>query len=138
MSTPTGPDSKSGRSDRPHPDQDADADELADDIAQTREDLSDTINALSERLDVKAQAKQTAHDATQRAQEQSRDTLARLSAIAGRARSALTDHRGKPKPWALAGAALLLISGVLSSVATAIRRRRRRKPEVASRRGARK
>jgi hypothetical protein len=45
----------------------ASTEEIEADIARTRERLGDTVDALSERLDVKAQAKKKAQQTTDRA-----------------------------------------------------------------------
>lgn len=51
---------------RPEPGPDADIDELKTDIAQTREELGETVGALTAKMDVKERAKEKAAEAKDR------------------------------------------------------------------------
>ena len=51
---------------RPEPGPDADIDELKTDIAQTREELGETVEALTAKMDVKERAKEKAAEAKDR------------------------------------------------------------------------
>ncbi|RLV56959.1 DUF3618 domain-containing protein [Aeromicrobium phragmitis] len=65
----------------PEPPRDATPDEIEADIAQTRERLADTVDALGERLDVKEQAKRRISGVKHQAQ----DTFDQTKAKANRA-----------------------------------------------------
>ena len=60
--------------DRPEPGPDAGIEDIQADIEQTRNDLGETVQALSGKLDVKAQAKQKAEETKERVVEKA-DTL---------------------------------------------------------------
>lgn len=76
------------------------ADELAAQVEQKRQELGETVDALSARLDVKARSREKVQQARQRVTEQ-----------ATRAREAATDENGRPTQQAVlvgaAGAGLL-------------------------------
>jgi ElaB/YqjD/DUF883 family membrane-anchored ribosome-binding protein len=55
-----------------------DADQIRHEIEETRADLADTVDALSAKLDVKAQAKNKANDVKARAQTRANDVKARV------------------------------------------------------------
>ena len=58
-------------------------DEIRSDIAQTREELGDTVEALAAKTDVKAQAKAKVDDAKTHAKERPQKPLGIAAAIAG-------------------------------------------------------
>ena len=71
--------------------------EIEADIARTREELAATVDALTDRLDVKSRVRgkveQTKQDAVERVHE---------------ARDRATDQDGRPTPPVIAGAAVLV------------------------------
>jgi hypothetical protein len=95
--TPTTP--SNGRPDDPEA--------LREEIAQTREELGDTVAALSERSDVKAQASAKAEELKAKAQEATETARVRA--------------RDNPMPFVLAAAGAVVALGVLRR----LRRRRR-------------
>ena len=94
----------------PPPGKDASADEIVDDIEHTRERLGDTVDALSQKFDVKARAHRKIHDAKQRG-----------SHIAAEVKDAATDDGGKPKRSVGAG-----LAAVAAGIVTVIVWRRKR------------
>jgi len=80
--------------------------QLRADIADTREDLSQTVSALADKADVKARAAEGARQATAEVQE--------------RAQEAVESVRQRPGRWAAVGAAAVGIA-----VVTVLVRRRR-------------
>ena len=124
MTTHTGPET-------PPPGKDASADELEADIERTREDLGNTVDELTAKLDVKAQAQhkvqdakaQAQHkvqDAKQRATEQAHTVQVRVGHAAARAKETASDDRGKVKPVISVGAAVV----VAAVIAVVVWRRR--------------
>jgi chromosome segregation ATPase len=94
----------------------AKVDELQADIERTREDLAETVDALTAKLDLKSRAKQRMVDAKQRAAVQLDTAKGRTRALTARARNNATDAQGKPTPIVLVGtgvAAALVALGVL-------------------------
>lgn len=83
---------------------DASAEEIVADIERTRGELGDTVDALSQKLDLKAQAGQQVQAARAGATEKLHQ-----------ARDAVTDDDGKPTPaaGAIAAAVVALLVGVL-------------------------
>ena len=103
-------------------------DELQADIERTREELAETVDALTAKLDVKSRAKARMTDTKQRAAVQLDTAKQRAAvqldtakvrgrALTAQARSNATDAQGKPTPAVLAGtgatAAVLVALGVL-------------------------
>jgi hypothetical protein len=82
-------------------------------IEQTRDDLGESIGALSEKADVKAQASAKAGELKQRAQDVSGEVTQRAGAVA-------ENVKRRPAPVIVGGIALLTILRLL------LRRRRRR------------
>lgn len=115
----------------PEPSGDASPEEIETDIAHTRRDLANTVGALSDKLDPKAQAdkqvdelKARAHEQKVRLQgqaEQARES-ARSSVAQARdqARDVATDDLGRPSPvlWAAGGAAVGLLIATVSLLAS--------------------
>ncbi|HET6391657.1 MAG TPA: DUF3618 domain-containing protein [Blastococcus sp.] len=90
MTTPTGPDTPTPTGAHvPPPGSDATPEELVADIEATRAELGDTVEALSRKLDVKAQARNSLEDAKQRGIEVFQQT-----------RDAATDDHGNLTPEA--------------------------------------
>ncbi len=125
MTTPTGPET-------PPPGKDASADELEADIERTREDLGNTVDELTAKLDVKAQAQHKVQDAKTQAQhkvqdvkhratEQAHTAQVRVGQAADRAKATARDEQGKVKPAFPVGAAVL----VAAVIALVVWRRQR-------------
>jgi anti-sigma factor RsiW len=82
-----------------------DPDELRDEIAATREDLGETVQALADKADVKARAREKIGERKQQAEQT--------------AEQALQQVRSRPLPFATAGA---LLAGMI--IGAFLRRRR--------------
>ena len=125
MTTPTGPESPtSARGPQPGPD--ATPEELVADIEATRAELGDTVEALAQKLDVKAQARQSLDDAKQRAGTQARVLRERGTEVFEQAKDAATDEHGHLTPQARAiaikvGASLAAVI-VVRAIWTKVRR----------------
>lgn len=96
----------------PPPGKDADAEEVVADIEATRAELGRTVDALSEKFDLKAQARARLDEARERGARSVTDI-----------KDLATDERGKPTATAI-GAVVAALVGVL---AMAVLRRRRRR-----------
>ncbi len=97
----------------PPPGKDADAAEIQADIERTRAELGSTVEALSEKLDVKAQAQNTLHDVTQRVTEQAKVAQIRGAEIVDRAKDAATDDQGAVTPPVIVGAGVVVLAFVM-------------------------
>jgi hypothetical protein len=86
--------------------------EIQADIAQTREELGRTVDALSAKLDVKARAKGQVAATRQRAMVQLDTARARATVLGARAKDATTSDSGNLKPAVPAGAVALALVGV--------------------------
>ncbi|BBX19157.1 hypothetical protein CRI77_00820 [Mycolicibacterium duvalii] len=64
-----------GPEQRPEPGPDAGVDELQADIERTREELSDTVSALSDKFDVKGRAQQKVTDTREAVTQRSHDAV---------------------------------------------------------------
>jgi ElaB/YqjD/DUF883 family membrane-anchored ribosome-binding protein len=84
--------------DRPEPGPDAGVDDIEADIEATRQQLGETVEALSAKLDVKQQAKDKVDETKQR-----------VAYTAQTAQHAVTDNPQKAVPVAAAVVALLLL-----------------------------
>jgi hypothetical protein len=123
VSTPDSPEARPGPG-APAPGKDASAEELVADIEATRAELGNTVDALSEKFDVKTQAQRSLEDAKQRAGEQARVAQARGTELFNQAMDAATDDDGNltPQVRALAvkvaagGAAVLVLGAVWKKV----------------------
>ena len=109
--------------DASEPDAGPTADELQADIERTREQLGNTVDALSEKLDVKAQTRHKVENLKQGGGAKVSAVRARGGQAAAKAKNAATDRQGKPKTGLLAGAALA--AALLAVVAAVVWRRRR-------------
>ena len=103
MTTPNDPD-------LPPPGKDASVEEIESDIAQTRENLGDTVDELTQKLDVKAQAQHKVHDIKERAGEQVHTAQVRGGEALTRAKTTLTNDQGKVKPVIPAVGAAVLVA----------------------------
>lgn len=116
MTTPVDPDAS-------EPGTGLSADELQADIERTREQLGNTVDAVSEKLDVKAQTLHKMENLKQGGAAKVDAVRARGGEVATKARNAATDRQGKPRAGLLAGAAL---AAALLAVCAAVVWRRRR------------
>jgi len=103
MTTPNDPD-------LPPPGKDASVEEIESDIAQTRENLGDTVDELTQKLDVKAQAQHKVHDIKERAGEQVHTAQVRGGEALSHAKATLTNDQGKVKPVVPAVGAAVLVA----------------------------
>lgn len=106
-------------------------DEIESELEQTRQDLGETVDALSAKFDVKSRAKEQVAVTKQRASDQFHVARGRAAAAAAKGKDAATDDEGSVKPVvpATAGGVALLVLGVLIVVV----RRRRRRPVLVAR-----
>jgi len=116
MTTPAEPDASD-------PDAPLSADQLQADIERTREQLGNTVDALSEKLDVKAQTRHKMESLKQGGAATVDAVQVRSGEAATKTKNAATDEQGKPKTGVLAGAALAVVS--LAAGAAVVWRRRR-------------
>jgi len=116
MTTPAEPDAS-------EPGRDLSADELQAEIERTREQLGDTVDALSQKLDVKAQSRHKLESLRQGGAAKVDTARVRAGETATKAKDAATDARGKPRPGLLAGTGLVVVS--LAAGAAVVWRRRR-------------
>jgi hypothetical protein len=100
----------------------ADVEQIQADIAQTRQELGETVDALTARLDVKTRARAQVDLARQRAIGQLNSAKSSAAALSARARSAAVRDDGTVMPAIPAGAVLLTVLGV----GVFLRRRRTR------------
>jgi chromosome segregation ATPase len=109
--------------------------QLQADIEHTREELAETVEALTAKLDVKSRARDRLDDTKARARAQVADAQARAKAQIGhvqtrakglttQARGSATTDDGKPAPTVLAGAAAVT-TAVLVATGLFVWRRRR-------------
>lgn len=129
MTTPTEPETPMTRPDAAsqdgrRPGSDASTAEIEADIARTRERLGETVEELSDRLDVKSRARGKTQAAKRRTVGQARIVRARGRQYAAGTMAALTDDQGKPKPVVSATAAALAAMGVAVVVMVVWRRSR--------------
>jgi ElaB/YqjD/DUF883 family membrane-anchored ribosome-binding protein len=101
-----------------------DLEELQANIEQTRQELGDTVEALTAKLDVKSRAKARVNDTKLRAKGQLSDVQARAKGLTTQARNKATTDEGKPAPAVLAGAGAVLASLLLATGLVVWRKRR--------------
>ena len=100
------------------------ADELQADIERTREQLGNTVDALSEKLDVKAQTRHKLESLKQGGAAQVDAVRAGGAEVATKAKNAATDGHGKPRTGLLVGAALAAVLLAVAGALVVWRRRR--------------
>lgn len=103
MTTPDNPD-------RPEPDAQASAAEVEADIARTREELGETVDALTDKLNVKAQARNKTREMTDQAGQRLHAAQAHGSQALAQLKDRATDERGQLKPAVPAAAAALAVT----------------------------
>jgi len=99
------------------------ADELQADIERTREQLGNTVDALSEKLDVKAQTRHKMESLKHGGAAKVDAVWTRGGEAVTKAKNAATDGKGKPRTGLLVGAGL---AAALLAVGAAVVWRRRR------------
>jgi ElaB/YqjD/DUF883 family membrane-anchored ribosome-binding protein len=82
----------------PEPGPDAGIDEIQADIERTRDQLGETVGALSSKLDVKERAKQKATDTKELITEKVHAIEAKAPELSTGAVNAATDDKGSVKP----------------------------------------
>jgi Protein of unknown function (DUF3618) len=104
---------------RPEPEKGASADELEADIERTRQELGETVEALTGKLDVKTRAQQRFATTKEQALTQAGVAKARATELGARAKDNATDEQGQVKPAvrAVAAAALLIVAVVVTVTA---------------------
>lgn len=130
----TGPAAVDGTSegDRENGQREQTAEEVEAHIARTREDLAETVDALSAKLDVKTRAREQVRQTTDRAATGLRTGRDRAAAATASGRDALTDDAGDLRPVVPAAGAAVGVALVALAV-LAVRRRRRRRVQVLGR-----
>jgi hypothetical protein len=112
---------------RPEPGPDASIGDIEDDIEHTREELGETVGALTAKLDVKGRARQKAVDTKERLADKTRETKdvvldktqgvrSKSADLTSGAVNAVTDEQGSVKPvvpLAAVVAAAAVIVGIL-------------------------
>ncbi len=109
MTTPNDPD-------LPPPGKDAGVEEIESDIARTRENLGNTVDELTQKFDVKAQAQHKVYDIKERAGEQVHTAQVRGGEAVTRAKTTVTNDQGKVKPAIPAVGAAVLGVAILAVV----------------------
>ncbi len=109
MTTPNDPD-------LPPPGTDAGVEEIESDIARTRENLGNTVDELTQKLDVKAQAQHKVHDIKERAGEQVHTAQVRGGEALNHAKATVTNDQGKVTPAIPAVGAAVLVAAALALV----------------------
>ena len=98
-------------------------DEIQADLQQTREQMAETVDALTAKLDVKARAGDQLADTKERATQALHDSAEKAKHTLAQGRDAATDDAGNPTVEASAVAAAVVAAVVV--VAVLLWRRRR-------------
>jgi hypothetical protein len=98
------------------PAKDAGKDEIQADIDRTREHLGQTVEALSDKFDVKGRARHKVADVRETVVDQASAARAKGSDLAAKAKDAATDHEGNVKPVVPSAAVVVLGLVVLAAV----------------------
>ena len=111
----------------PEPGSDAGIDDIQADIEHTREELGETIEALSAKADVKGRVKHKVADTKDRITETPSETkdvvVENAHAAQSAARDAVTDSTGSVKPGVPIAA--LIAAAAILAISVAVWRRRR-------------
>lgn len=83
------------------------------DIERTRDDLGHTVDALKDKFDVKAQAKNKVDDVKESAAAQVHNVQEHAAHLAAEVKDAATDDHGKPKPAIPIGGAVAAAAAVV-------------------------
>jgi MYXO-CTERM domain-containing protein len=125
MSTPTeptdsdaGPGARSGSTGQPL----SEADRIRAEIVETRAELSDTVEQLGAKLDVKARVADKQAEVTETVKAKVDEGVTTAKQSAAKLQEAATDEQGNPTPQAFAAA-----GGVFLLLVLLLRRRRRRR-----------
>ena len=99
----------------PEPGKDATREELEADLERTRRELGETLEVLTERMDVKAQAREQLDVTKERVAVQAEEARARALGYVDQAKSFVTDERGKPNRngWIAVAAGVVATSAVV-------------------------
>lgn len=99
----------------PEPGSDASREELEADLERTRRELGETLGALTDRLDVKAQAREQIDMTKERVAEQAEEARARALGYVDQAKGFVTDERGKPNQngWIAVAAGAIAVSALV-------------------------
>lgn len=103
-------------------------------IEQTREELGETVDALTAKLDVKSRTRARLTDTKNQTAAKLQDAQAKAWQLTKSAQNSATDDQGKPKPALIAGAVGLGAVLVTTIAVTVWRKRRRKVPVVVWRR----
>jgi len=111
----------------PEPGPDAGIDDIQADIEHTREELGETIEALSAKADVKGRVKKKAADTkdgiTEKVYETKEIALEKAHAAQSAARDAVTDNTGSVKPRVPIAALIAAVAVLVVSLVVWRRRR---------------
>ena len=102
-----------------------DVEDIQAEIEKTRQELGETVDALTAKMDVKSRTKARLDDTRQRATVKLQDAKVKTSQLTAQAKESATDDAGKPKPAVLGGAAGAVAALVGAVVLVVVRRRRR-------------
>lgn len=99
----------------PEPPDDASREDLEADLERTRRELGETLEALTGRFDVKAQAKEQIDMTKERVGEQADAARERALGYVDSAKEFVTDERGKPNRngWIIAAAGAVAVSALV-------------------------
>lgn len=100
--------------------------EIEADLEQTRQELGETVDALSAKLDVKSRAKDQMAATKHRAGEQVQVARERATQAVAQGKNAATDEQGSVKPVIPAVAGGVLLIAVAAAGVGLVRRYRRR------------
>lgn len=99
----------------PEPGNDASREDLEADLERTRRELGETLETLTARLDVKAQAREQIDMTKERVAEQADVARARALGYVDQAKGFVTDERGKPNTngWIVVAAGAVAVSALV-------------------------